>query len=283
MSFYNIKKILVPVDLSEISLNALDTAVALAKKHNAVVQVLYVIEIKPGSFEDSGFQSNNYLTNSSDVLTALAGAIQHANDIKPILLQEEGNVTDTIIKTSLQQHSDVIIMGTHGASGYRDGFIGTNTYSVIKNSSCPVLTVPPKRKYLSFKKILFPIRPVSGALMRYDVVCQFIAPQALINVLGLSYRSMERETNVLDKIIDEIKDKLEMDNVKANAIWNSGNSIADDVLTQSQQTAAELIVITSVLDVTTKPNFIGPHTQKILHCSKVPVLNIKKLSVPMLA
>jgi nucleotide-binding universal stress UspA family protein len=119
--------------------------------------------------------------------------------------------------------------------------------------------------------------------MRYDVVCQFISPQSLINVLGLSYRTMERETNVLDKIIDEIKDKLEMDNVKANAIWNSGNSIADDVLLESQQTAAELIVITSVLDVTTKPNFIGPHTQKILHCSKVPVLNIKKLSVPILA
>jgi nucleotide-binding universal stress UspA family protein len=146
-----------------------------------------------------------------------------------------------------------------------------------------VLTVPGKRKYLSFRKILFPIRPVSGALMRYDMVCHFLSSQPLVNVLGLSYRSMEKETNVLEKIIEEIKDQLEQDRVRTSAVWNSGNSVAEDVLLEAQRTNSELVVITSVLDVTTKPNFLGPHTQKILHHSKVPVLSIKKISIPSLA
>ena len=283
MSLYNIKKILVPVDLSETSLNALDTAVALAKKHAAVVELLNVVENNYSIVEENNFQPPGYLTNSSDVLTALAGAVQHASDIKPRLLQQEGNVADTIIKTSLHHQSDLIVMGTHGASGYRDGFIGSNTYNVIKNASCPVLTVPGKKKYLSFRKILFPIRPVSGALMRYDIVCHFLSSQASINVLGLSYKNMQRETSLLDKIIDEIKEQLELDKVRTVTGWNSGGSIADDVLLEAQQTNAELLVLTSVLDVTTKPNFIGPHTQKILHYSKLPVLSIKKIYVPALA
>lgn len=283
MSLYGIKKILVPVDLSETSLNALDTAVALAKKHDAEIALLNVIENKFSFIEENIFQSTGSLTNSSDVLSALAGAIQHSSEIQPKLLQEEGNVCDTIIKISLHHQSDLIVMGTHGASGYRDGFIGSNTYSVVKNACCPVLTVPGKKKYQSFRRILFPIRPVSGALMRYDMVCQFLSSQALINVLGLSYRSMERETNVLEKIIDEIKDQLDIDRVKTSSLWNSGTSVADDVLLETQRTNSELVVITSVLDVTTKPNFIGPHTQKILHHSKVPVLSIKKINVPALA
>ena len=283
MSFYSIKKILVPVDLSETSLNALDTAVALARKHDAAIELLNVVENKYSVIEGSGLQSTGRLTNSSDVLTALAGAIQHSNEIKPRLLQEEGNVSDTIIKLSLHHQSDLIVMGTHGASGYRDGFIGSNTYNVIKNACCPVLTVPVNKKYLSFKRILFPIRPVSGALTRYNVVCHFLSSQSSINVLGLSYRNMEKETSALDKIIDEIKHQLDLDRVKTAATWNSGNSIADDVLLETQQTNSDLVVVTSILDVTTKPNFIGPHTQKILHCSKVPVLSIKKINVPALA
>ena len=282
MSFYNIKKILVPVDLSETSLNALDTAVALAKKNDAEIELLNVIENQYNIIDD-GFSSTGYLTNSADILTALAGAIQHSQEIKPKLLQQEGNVSDTIIKTSLHHQSDLIVMGTHGASGYRDGFIGSNTYNVIKNACCPVLTIPAKKKYPYFRKILFPIRPVSGALSRYDIVCHFLSSQPLINVLGLSYRTVERETNVLEKIIDEVKDQLESDKVRTTALWNSGSSVADDVLLETQRTGSDLVIVTSVLDVTTKANFIGPHTQKILHYSKVPVLSIKKINVPALA
>jgi nucleotide-binding universal stress UspA family protein len=278
MTVYTIRKIVVPIDLSETSLNALDTAVAIAKEHGAHLCLLNVIENNFDVEEEILFSSS--LSNSTDVLTALAGAIQHANDIKPEVIQQEGNVADAIIRYSLMKQSDLIVMGTHGASGYRDGFIGSNTYTVMKHATCPVLSVPPKRKFLSFKKVLFPIRPVTGALLRYDVVSHLLSNHASIDVLGLSYRRMEKETNVLDKIIDEIKDKLIIDKVRVNVNWNKGTTIPDDILQFSQESNSDLVIVTSVLDVTTKPGFIGPHSQKIINCSKVPVLTIKKIAVP---
>jgi nucleotide-binding universal stress UspA family protein len=278
MSVYTIQNILVPVDLSESSLNALDTAAALAQKHKASLQLLNVVEHQWDAFQEDAFSPGG-TTDSLDVLNALAGSIQHTHNLKPSVIQEEGNVSDTIIKASIKYQSSLIVMGTHGASGYRDGFMGSNTYRVIKQAGCAVLAVPDLRKYLSFRRIVFPIRPVAGALQRYDIVCHFVSPQSCLEVLGLSYRKMERETNVLDKIVQEIKDQLDADKIKPSISWGAGRTVADDVLSFAHQDNSDLIIITSVLDVTTKPKFVGPHTQKIINCAKAPILSIKKAGV----
>ena len=280
MSFYSIQNILVPVDLSETSLNAVSGAVAMAKRHQANLHLLHIVEPSfGGNISEAVFASDD---KSVDILSALAGAILHTDGIKPSIIQEEGNTSDTIIKTSISRQADVIVMGTHGASGFRSGFIGSNTYNTIKNSRCPVLALPPRKLYAAFRKILFPVRPVAGALSSYDIVCHFLGSQPLLNVLGLSNSPVERETHILDKLIDEIRDKLIEGKVKANALWTSGHNIAEDVLRFAQPNLVDLIVITSALDATNKPNFIGPYTQRIINSSKVPILSIKKVGVPAL-
>ncbi len=285
MSSYSIQKILVPVDLSEPSLNALDTAVSLAKQHDAQ---LYILNIKDNSFQfyDSDDPIHTLTAESSDdILQALAGAIQHKHDLKPKLLMKEGYVSPLIVRESFKQNCDLIVIGTHGASGYRDGFLGSNAYYVIKNSSCPVLSIPPltRPNQSGFKKVLFPIRPVSGALYRYDIACHFFNGNAVMDVLGLSYRNFDNDTKVLESIVDEIRDQLEMTKVRSKVNWSKGTGIADDVLLFSLEEKNDLIIISSALDVTNKQQFIGPHTQKILNAAKVPILTIKKLGVPALA
>ena len=283
MSVYKITSVLAAVDLSECSLNALDTAVNIAKKHGADLRILHIDE---NNFHSKGDVYSSYLNNSInsvDVINALVGDIQHKHGIKPLVLMEEGNVADTIIKTSLLHHSDLIVMGSHGASGYRDGFIGNNTYNVIKHAACPVLSVPTRKKVNGLKKILFPIRPVSNALTPYEIVSNFTNPDTVMEVLGITYRMIiETAGSVLETIVGEIKDQLQKDKVTAKSLWIEGQSIADEIVRYTNKTNPDIVVVTSVLDVTSKPRYIGPHAQKIIHCSKVPVLSIKKLSVPSL-
>lgn len=282
MNVYKISSVLAPVDLSEGSLNALDTAVNIAKKHGATLHIVYVEENNFHAMDGMSSYINNSI-NSVDIINALVGAIQHKHGIEPVVLMEEGNVADTIIKISILHHTDLIVMGSHGASGYRDGFIGNNTYNIIKNAACPVLSVPPRKKLNGLRKILFPIRPVSGALMPYDVVTNFTNPDAVIEVLGITYRMIvETAGSVLDTIVGEIRDQLKKDQVTAKSLWLEGQSIADEIVKYTNKTNPDLVVVSSVLDVTSKPRYIGPHAQKIIHCSKVPVLSIKKLSVPSL-
>jgi nucleotide-binding universal stress UspA family protein len=284
---YSVHKILVPVDLSETSLNALDTAVIIAQKHQAQ---LYILHIRDNAFQfydsdDSFYALTAAAETSVDILQALTGAIQHKYDIKPKLLIKEGFVSPIIVRESIKNNCDLIVLGTHGASGYRDGFLGSNTYHVIKYSGCPVLSVPPfiKPALPGFRKALFPIRPVSGALHRYDIACHFINRSATLDVLGLSYRSTDHDIKILESIVDEIRGQLDTNRVYPRANWSKGAGIAEDVLLFSMEEKNDLIIISSALDVTNKQQFIGPHTQKILNTAKVPILTIKKLGIPALA
>lgn len=283
MTVYKISHILVPVDLSESSLNALDTAVGLAKKHRATLHVLYVDESSFQTIEDMGTPYYSNSVNAGDVVTALVGAIEDKHDIKPIVTMQEGNVSECIIKSSFLVHADLVVMGAHGASGYRDGFVGNNTYNVIKYAACPVLSVPQRKKVSTFKNILFPVRPVAGALSCYQVVSHFTSPSTVVEVMGLSNRMiLDTATSVLDTIISEINIQLQNDAVKVKPFWSEGNSIAEEIVRYSN-TASDLVVVTSGLDVTSKPKYVGPHAQKIIHCSRVPVLSIKKNTVPSFA
>ncbi len=275
MNEYKISRILVPMDLSESSFNALDTAAMLAKKHNAALFLLSVKEKLSAKTEAA--------SSGMDIFMALAGAVNHADDIEPVVLQSEGCVVACIVNTALEKGCDLIVMGTHGASGYRDGFVGSNAYSTIKYSPCPVLSVPCKRKYTSFKKILYPIRPAAGALMRYDTVSKFLSGAANLEVMGLSYKQAEEDTALLDKIVNEIQPQLTKGQVKVKTVWGQGAVLADAVLNYAQQSLPDLIVVTSALDVISKSNYVGPHAQKIINCAKAPLLSTKKVGVPVLA
>lgn len=283
MSVYKISSVLAPVDLSESSLNSLDTAIDIAKKHGAVLHILHVDENNFQAIDDPGFTYTSSNINNADIINALVVAIQHKHQIEPVVFMEEGNVADTIIKTSLLNHTDLIVMGTHGASGYRDDFVGNNTYTVIKYAACPVLAVPQRKRLNGLRKILFPIRPVTGALMPYEIVSHFTNPNTIMEVLGITYRTVIGTAgSVLDTIVTEIKDQLKKDQVIAKPLWLEGLGIADEIVRYANKTNPDLVVVSSALDVTSKPRYIGPHAQKIIHCAKVPVLSIKKLSVPSL-
>lgn len=276
-------RILVPVDLSESSLNALHTAANLAKKHRASLHVLYVDESSFQTIEDMGTPYYSNLVNAGDVINALVGGIQDKFGVEPVVSMQEGNVAECIIKSSFLMHADLVVMGAHGASGYRDGFVGNNTYNVIKYAACPVLSVPQRKKVSAFKNILFPVRPVAGALSCYQVVSHFTSPSTVVEVMGLSNRMIvDTATSVLDTIISEINVQLQNDAVTVKPFWSEGNSIAEEIVRYSNNTS-DLVVVTSGLDVTSKPKYVGPHAQKIIHCSRVPVLSIKKNSVPSFA
>lgn len=278
---YTIKKILVPVDLSEASLYALDTAVAIAKRKGASLHIL--------SVDDNRFDfylGNENLPqssgNSNDILAALVNSIRKAHGFRPEIIFDEGNVTDSILKSAYREKTDLIVTGTHGKSGYRDNFIGSTAYNVVKYSGCPVLLIPPNRKVTLFSNVIFPIRPVPNALSAYEIICHFLSPGSRLEIFGLAYKVQEK-TKLLENLVNEIKKQLDPDNISVHTSWLLGNSIAENILDKIIQSKPDLLVVTSAVDATTKAFFIGPHTQKIINAARIPVLCIKRPGSPSFA
>lgn len=272
MDSYSIKRILVPVDLSQTSLNALATAGAIAKKKNAQ---LFILNVSEANYKPQHFNTSKEVSN--DVLLALTMAVDHANDITSKLIQTTGHVVESIITASLEERCDLIVIGTHGASGYREGFIGSNTYNVLKYSECPVLTIPPGQKYQEFKNVLLPVRLVNAASIGYDVVSSFLSEGTILQIFGLPYQKMQNDTTVMEKVFAEILKLLKSDNVNVKCICEKSECLEIDILKFAQNNQADLLILNSSIDATSKSNYVGPHTQKLVNHSKIPVLNINKI------
>ena len=216
-----------------------------------------------------------------DVLSALASAIIRQHELVPNLIEAAGHVTDCVVKASFQLPSDLIAMGIHRASEYRNGFAGTNGYNTIKYCNCLVLAIPHLCKTAAFHKILFPIRPVSGALANHGYVDTFFSENTTVDVLGFSHKG-EGETAVLEKLVEEGRYHENWLRVSTNSFWGSLSQIPEPIFKHAQNSKTDLMVLTSLLDLVIKPGYIGPHAQKIIHYAGVPVPSIKKTGVSSL-
>ena len=175
MKAYTIQNVLVPIDFSNVALNALETAIALCTRHLATLTLIHVVEntyvlFPPEAGGASGSLLPELMANANENLNELTKKLRLNHDIVVKHVVQTGNPADEICRWALHKGTDLIIMGTHGASGLREFFLGSNAYRVVKNSPCPVMTIPGTNQWHEFKKILFPVRMVPHALEKYDVI-----------------------------------------------------------------------------------------------------------------
>jgi nucleotide-binding universal stress UspA family protein len=277
-----IEKILVPIDFSEPSFNAFETAACLADKCDAT---LYLIHVQDNIFDFMGINSlmvNSVSNNSSNVLMALAADVRSKWGIESLIIEESGYPTEAIVKTAVKHKCDLIVMGTYGASGFRNAHIGTTAYSVVKFAPCPVLLMPAGKKWSSFKKPILPVRPVTTAPRHYEIIRNLLEDNSALSVLGM-YHSERDRTDDLDEIVSDIQRKLILNRITASAIWSAENSISRNILRQAEKLNADLIIVTPAVDISPKTFYIGPNTHDIIHSGKIPTLIINKVNAYALA
>ncbi|MBX2901707.1 MAG: universal stress protein [Cyclobacteriaceae bacterium] len=160
------KKILVPTDFSKISTNALEVGYEIAKKSNAEIILLHVVEeATPDSYSISGEWRTE--KNWADKLFTLKLIEKSKAQLEKLVLDPRfaavkvsgelrlGNAFHGM-RTIITEHKvDLVVMGTHGRTGVAEVVIGTNTERVVRHSRCPVLTINKKPAKVDFKNIVY--------------------------------------------------------------------------------------------------------------------------------
>ena len=276
-SMNNLKKILVPIDLSQSSLNALSTAVNIAARNRACLALLYVDDQSYPNNISPDVTTNSITENADSILQALCVNITRKNNIKASVMKIKGSVSTSIVQTGVEWEADLIVLGAHGASEYRQLFIGSNAYAVIKNSLCPVLAIPSLKKWVDFKKVIFPARPIPGSLNKYEFLRNLMSGTGVqLEVVGLSVNKEEDDAQQLKEMIEDLRNQFISDDVKFITSINYGNNIADDVVKRCNQENADLLVITSSIDISRNYFYIGPHSQQLINHANLPVLILRK-------
>jgi nucleotide-binding universal stress UspA family protein len=152
------KKIIVPVDFSNHSEFALKAAATLAKKHNAEILALHMLEIGGVTMSESAVQLQEMTIfhlklaekNFNNFLKK-----EYLKGIKITPIIKHFKVFSEVNTIAEKNNADVIVMGSHGSSGFKEVFVGSNTEKVVRSATIPVLVVKNEQKNLNFDDVVF--------------------------------------------------------------------------------------------------------------------------------
>jgi nucleotide-binding universal stress UspA family protein len=143
-----LKKILVPIDGSECSLNAARYAVKLAKDENAQVFCIHVIESVPYyGYAGSPPAIEQYYKDLEEKVQSWFGKVRDIAknegiyELKTKTFSDVKSITGSIIDYAADNDMDLIVIGTRGRTGLKRFLMGSVANGVVQHAHCPVLLV----------------------------------------------------------------------------------------------------------------------------------------------
>ncbi|MCS7273444.1 MAG: universal stress protein [Fimbriimonadales bacterium] len=138
------KKILAPTDFSEPSYKALDMAVALAQHFDAELHILHVVPPLhvvpvPVNVEVTLYESELREAAERSMQELIAQRIPEGLTVFASVVW--GDPADEIISYQKEKDIDLIVIATHGRTGWRRWVFGSVTEKVVRHPTCPVLTI----------------------------------------------------------------------------------------------------------------------------------------------
>ncbi len=281
-----ITSILIPTDFSKLSESALKMGISIAKRQNAEIILLHVVDtfsyIQPTEFFLPDFRiTTNIIETMEAHLKELVEKIHGETGLKISEKIKSGIPSAEICKMAYEENISLIVMGTHGVSGLREFFIGSEAFQVVRYANCPVLTMPGDWQKTEFERAVFPIRQLPGALEKYFYARPIIEKNnSELLVLGLSDQNEPDEVKEIAALIGRLKSQLLKDNIKFLYALCPYEDFPEETLKISKEYNADLIILTANLDYDMKAYFVGPFAQQLVNHAKIPVLSIKPLVIP---
>jgi len=215
-----LKSILVPIDFSEPSKNALEYALPFLEQFGAKLTLLHVIEPLPVPAFMTSFPPP---TKKDKEIASARGHLenlikQNALDPKRVeTLVCRGRSFEEIDNMARRIETDLIIMATHGYTGLQHVFLGSTAERVVRHAPCPVLVVRNKQplragqngSHLKLQRILVPLdfSDCSLKALKYSIAFarQFHASQTLLHAVHPAYYFSSSDFDMVDygKLVED--------------------------------------------------------------------------------
>lgn len=301
-----VRHILCPIDFSEGSRRALDHAVALARRHKARLSVVYVQQLVMPVYGASylGPEGLQPIVLSDLERQALLNRLETevAEDRKaahlPIetALDEAANISEAIVSRARGTSVDLIVIGTHGRSGFERLMLGSVAEKVLRKAGCPVLTVPPHapdsvpREAGALRRVVCPVdfshsskgaldyaAALAGEASARLTVLHVVEPipalpeyAGAVDLADLRQECLQQARTELSRTVKECV----RDSSRADELVVVGRSHTE-ILRVADDEAADLIVMGVRGRGATDLMFFGSTTNHVVRAAHCPVLTVR--------
>jgi nucleotide-binding universal stress UspA family protein len=167
--------ILIPTDFSEGAFNALIHGLHIAKEFDGSVQIIHAYSMPPTGSNVMVDITDILKKNAEEELALLKKRVEGLELAKGIPITYKasyGSVVDVINRLSREQEVSLVVMGTQGASGITEKWLGSNTAAAARNVECPLLAIPAELPYKGISSILF---STDMKVMKNDEPLRFVS------------------------------------------------------------------------------------------------------------
>jgi nucleotide-binding universal stress UspA family protein len=274
-----IRNVIVGIDFSEGSLNAMKNAIAIAEKFKAKLTLLFVISPDAkaliGTDEVSKANIISIVEPKLKKLVADCKKELPNNVIKSKIRM--GKASTEINAEAKEQGDALIVVGTHGCSGVKEIFIGSSAFRTVSGSSCPVLTVRNgvcTARHLM--EILIVIDDTLETLQKLkpaaDIANKFYG---CVHIVGL-YPRFKNIRQIVDGFVNRAEIYMMEHNVRfcTDRIENTKDKKVETVLEYATKNDINLIIIMKEVEFAGDNVFLTPFSERIVHRSLIPILTV---------
>jgi nucleotide-binding universal stress UspA family protein len=270
------KKILVAVDFSECSINALEHAITIANKAEADIEMIFVI--KPDTSRDMFTEGPQTLSAMvKDKFDEMIEKFHHRMGKNKLgYLIREGKVYHEIVKEADKKEFFLVMAGTHGSSGFEEFWMGSNANRIVSAIKKPVITI---RGGVNIKrhleKIVMPLDSTPETRQKVPFTAYMAKIfDAEVHILKVYTSNVPAMIRKIDSYADQVVKHLEEESVKYVVEPVHAANITDATIEYSLKINANLISIMTEQEISAKNLLLGPYAQQMVNHSPIPVLSI---------
>ena len=268
------KHIIVPIDFSEESVNGLRMALIFANKFKARLQMVYVQKF-PSDLGRVGFEEEKRKVDIefNKLIDEFSPKFHDGDKLEFIV--KKGKIYREIVNQAQAFEDSVIVSSTHGASGFEEFFMGSNSFKIVSAAENPVITIRHGAVPREIKTIILPIDSSVETRQKVPLTAEIAKMfEAEVHVLGLSVTKSEDIDTKIEAYTKQACDFLKERDIKHVKHRLVAENMVNATIDYALDVEANLISIMTEQNGCITDFILGSFAQQMLNKSPVPVLSI---------
>jgi len=281
-----VRNILLATDFSECSKHALSYALGIASRYESRLYLFHCIDPTPYNFVEPGAvqAACDDARRELEQLVSDLHSRGEANNVEIKVVVETGDLAAILAQTVNDLNLGLIVVGTHGRTGWRKAILGSVAEIVLSQAFCPVLSVGPSADRTRIQKfgpenILLAIEASASSHLAksyaFSLASKYGSRVSVVDVLDnrsgrvlakvsqLEWREPERSDTVLEKA-----------SAMPQLLPTETGSESDLILQVADQSAADLIVLAASAAHRLTDRFLSTSSYRVTCSAPCPVLGV---------